>query len=82
MSLWLTIHIWLVTTTKMFYVIPDDPTNVSCPSQPCATLSQYLLDNNGTLPVVSNAEYHFLPGEHQPPINFVLYGLNNLYYLG
>jgi len=43
-----------------FFVLPDDSTNVSCPSQPCATLSQYLLDNNGTLPVVSNVEYHFL----------------------
>ena len=79
MSLWLTMHIWLVTATEMFYVIPDDPTNIiSCPSQPCATLSQYLLDNNGTLPVVSDVEYHFLPGEHQLPSNFILYGLNNL----
>ena len=53
----------------MFYVIPDDPTNISCPSQPymCATLSQYLLDNNGTLPVLSNAGYHFLLGEHKFP---------------
>ena len=28
--------------------------SISCPSQLCATLSQYLLDNNGTLPVVSH----------------------------
>ena len=61
------IHIWLTIATQIFYVLPDNPINVSCSSQPCATLSQYLLDNNGTLPVVSNVEYHFLPGEHQIP---------------
>ena len=47
---------------QVFYVSPDNSTNTSCPFQPCATLSQYLLDNNGSLPVVSNVEYHFLPG--------------------
>ena len=55
----------LSNATQTFIVLPDNPTNVSCPSQPCATLSQYLLDNNGTLPVVSNVEYHFLPGEYK-----------------
>jgi len=59
-----TIHIWTSTGVQIFTILPDDTTNVSCPSQPCATLSQYLLDDNGTLPVVSNVEYHFLPGEH------------------
>jgi len=49
---------------QVLYVLPDNSSNTSCPSQPCATLSQYLLDNNGTLPVVSTVEYHFLPGEH------------------
>ena len=43
------IQVWLTNATQLFHVLPDDPTNVSCPSQPCATLSQYLLDNNGTL---------------------------------
>ena len=54
----------------VLHVLPDNSsTNASCPSQqPCATLSQYLLDN-GTLPVVSNVEYHFLPGEHHVPAN-------------
>ena len=52
---------------QVFYVLPDNSTNASCSLQPCATLSQYLLDNNGSLPVVSNVEYHFLPGEHHVP---------------
>ena len=72
MTVFVAIHICLATATLVFYVQPDNSTNVSCPSQPCATLSQYLLDNNGTLPVVSNVEYHFLPGEHQVPSDVVL----------
>ena len=52
----LSIKAWISIATdhEVFYVLPDISTNaVSCPSQPCAALSQYVLDN-GTLPVVSN----------------------------
>ena len=73
----LTIHIWLAAATQVFYVLPDDSTKASCPSQPCAILSQYILDNNGTLPVVSNVEYHFLPGEHHLPTDLMLSFLDN-----
>ena len=52
------------TATKILYVLPDNVSDVNCPSQPCATLDQYFLDN-GSLPVKSNVEYYFLPGEHQ-----------------
>ena len=62
---------------QVFYVSPDNSTNASCPFQPCATLSQYLLDNNGSLPVVSNVEYHFLSGEHHLPTNMTLQYLHN-----
>ena len=62
---------------QVFYVSSDSFTNTSCPFQPCATLSQYLLDNNGSLPVVSNVEYHFLPGEHHVPTNMTLQYLHN-----
>ena len=51
------------TATRILYVLPDNVSDVNCPSQLCATLGQYLLDN-GSLPVLSNVEYHFLPGEH------------------
>ena len=78
MTVFVAIHICLATATLIFYVQPDNSTNVSCPSQPCATLGQYLLDNNGTLPVVSNVEYHFLPGEHQVPSDVVLQYLTNV----
>ena len=51
------------TATKILYVLPDNVSDVNCPSQPCAVFGQYLLDN-GSLPVLSNVEYYFLPGEH------------------
>ena len=63
---------------QMLYVLPDNSTNASCLFQPCATLSQYLLDNNGSLPVVSNVEYHFLPGEHYVPTDMFLQHLHNV----
>ena len=52
------------TATKILHVVlPDNVSDVNCPSQPCATLGQYLLDN-GSLPVLSDVEYYFLPGEY------------------
>ena len=72
-----TFEICASMSTEILYVLPDNSTSVgSCPSLPCATLSQYVLDN-GTLPVVSNVEYHFLPGEHHVPANMVLKNLHN-----
>ena len=73
------------TATTRLYVLPDNISHVNCPSQPCATLGQYLLDN-GSLPVLSNVEYHFLPGEHhvvniiymERAINFSLIGFGLL----
>ena len=52
------------TATEILYVLPDNVSDVNCPSQPCATLGQYLLDNDGSLPVLSDVEYRFLTGEH------------------
>ena len=36
-----------------------------------------MLDNNSSLPVVSNVEYHFLPGENHIPTNMTLQYLHN-----
>ena len=66
MSCWFVSIVHVISTctaTKILYVLPDNVSDVNCPSQPCATLGQYLLDN-GSLPVLSDVEYHFLPGEH------------------
>ena len=69
------------TATKILYVLPDNVSDVNCPSQPCATLGQYLLDN-GSLSVLSDVEYRLLPGEHhvvnnvtiEEALNFSLIG--------
>ena len=76
-----TAQVWISTAAEMLYILPDNSTNVICPSQPCATLSQYWSDN-GTLPVVSNVEYHFLPGEHYVPANMMLRNLQNFSIIG
>ena len=73
-----------IVSTEILYVVPDNSTSaVSCPFQPCncATLNQYLSDN-GTLPVVSNVEYHFLPGEHHVPAKMILQNLHNFSIIG
>ena len=48
------------TATEIFYVLPDTSPNISCLPHQCATFSQYLLDDDGTLPITSNVEYHLL----------------------
>ena len=70
-------------SAKILYVLPDNVSDVNCPSQPCTTLGQYLLDN-GSLPVLSGVEYRFLPGEYhvnnniniREGFNFSLIGFN------
>ena len=64
------VHIFVVTligvsvANKVLYVLPDNNSlNISCQPHQCATISEYFLDNN-KLPVVSNVEYRFLPGDH------------------
>ena len=77
-------QMWMIskcTATDVLYVLPNNSTNVSCPSQPCATLSQYLLDN-GTLPIMSNVEYHFLSGEHHVSAYMTLQDLENFSIIG
>ena len=65
MSCWflsITYMISTCTATEILYVLPDNVSDVNCPSQQCATLGQYLLDN-GSLSVLSDVEYHFYPTE-------------------
>ena len=89
LSLYTQVKIWFIsivhvistcTATKILYVLPDNVSDVNCPSQPCATLGQYLLDN-GSLPVLSNVEYYFLPGEHHV-INVIKMEVLNLSLIG
>ena len=45
-----------------YYVRPTEPTNTSCPAQPCLTLSQYISDSDRYFK--SNTMFKFLPGTH------------------
>ena len=45
-----------------YYVRPTEPTNTSCPGQPCLTLNQYI--NNSSHYIQSNVVFTFLPGKH------------------
>ena len=71
----------MVMATKIFYVVPDNSPDISCPANHCATISQYFMDN-GTLPVVTNVEYHLLPGEHYITTMAVLTNLQNFSLVG
>ena len=45
-----------------YYVRPTEPTNTSCPAQPCLTLNQYINDSERYFK--SNTAFKFLPGTH------------------
>jgi len=73
--------IYICAASEIFYVLPDDSTNISCSSQPCDTLNQYL-SNNSALPAVSNVEYHFLPGEYNINANIEMRNVSNVSIIG
>ena len=75
------ILIEIVKATKVFFVVPDNSPNISCPANHCATISQYFMDN-GTLSVGINVEYHLLPGEHYITTTAVLNNLQNFSLVG
>ena len=71
--------------TGKIYFLSDSSANASCSSQlncTFATLGQCLLRNNGTLPIKTNVEYHFLPGQHQVPADMALTNVNNFSIIG
>ena len=62
--------------SSIFYVLPDNSTSSSCPFQPCAKLSEYLNDDFDLMFVLSDLEFHFLPGEYQVTEIFIEYVYN------
>ena len=77
----ITFQLMISSSTTVYYVLPDNSTNTTCPSQHCARLSQYLQDNS-TLSFVSDVEFYFLPGEHQVTSNIVISHVNNFLFTG
>ena len=65
----------------VFYVLPDNSANSSCPTWPCIALGEYLLDNS-ILPATMNVEYRFLPGKHQVTTKIMLQSLFNFSFVG
>ncbi len=59
-----------------YYVRPTEPTNTSCPGQPCLTLSQYVNDSDHYFK--SNTEFKFLPGTHQMDRPVVIRDVQNV----
>ena len=73
---YLLLNIQLVSGAEVYYVLPDDASSTTCPSQPCATLSEYLQDNS-TLSFVSDVEYQLLPGEHRVTRNIDIHHVSS-----
>ena len=72
------IEMYTCTPTRLFYVLPDNSTNASCPSQHCALLSQYLLN----MSEMSNAKFMFLSGKHHLTSNITMENIFNVTMVG
>ena len=68
------IKAYTCTSSGLFYVLPDDSTNASCPSHPCATLSQYMVNISG----MSHVKFLFLSGKHNLTSNITMRHVGNV----
>ena len=59
-----------------YYVKPTEPTNTSCPAQPCLTLNQYTSDSDHYFK--SNTVFKFLPGTHHMDRPFTIGNVHNM----
>ena len=72
------IKVYMCTPTGLLYVLPDNSTNAStsCPSQPCATLSQYIMTMSRMS--TSNIKFLFLSGTHSLTSNITMQHVHNV----
>ena len=73
------IKLYICPSTGIFYVLPDNLSSTSCPSQPCATLNQYL---SSLSPEMSNIMFVFLSGEHNLISNITMQHVYNVTMVG
>ena len=66
------------TPTGLFYVLPDDSTNASCPSYPCASINQYSL----IMLNMSNVKFMFLSGKHSLTSSIIMQDVYNVTMVG
>ena len=76
------IKVYMCTPTELFYVLPDNSTNASCPSQPCATLSQYIELYDTSRISTSNVKFLFLSGTHSLTSNIIMQRVHNVTMVG
>ena len=60
-----------------YYVRPSEPTNTSCPAQPCLTLNEYASHSEHYF-TSSNIEFRFLPGTHLLNISISVRNVHNV----
>ena len=60
-----------------YYVRPSEPTNTSCPAQPCLTFNEYA-SNSESYFTTSNIVFKFLPGTHLVNISIRVRNVHNV----
>ena len=65
------------SANRTFYIIPSS--NISCPVDPCLTLSQFAQNSSSLLSHTSNATLVFLNGNHRLETNFSVSSINRLH---
>ena len=64
-----------------YYVRPSEPTNTSCPAQPCLTLNEYA-SNSEHYFTSSNIVFKFLPGTHLVNTSICVRNVSNVSFTG
>ena len=64
-----------------YYVRPSEPTNTSCPAQPCLTLNEYASHSEHYF-TSSNIIFRFLPGKHLVNTSIRVENVHNVSFTG
>ncbi|XP_065915481.1 uncharacterized protein [Dysidea avara] len=73
-------QLWINVVALVIHVVPDHPNIINCPSQPCTTLDNLLLNNS--LSNISNVEFKLLPGVYNVTSNLVIQHVHNVSFVG
>ena len=63
---------------EVYYVIPNQSSNESCPSEPCFTLNQYAHDSSRLFTLKTNFSLAFLAGIHNLTQDFIISSAENI----
>ena len=76
------IKIYTCTPTGLFYILSDNSTNDSCPSQPCTQLKLLNQHLNISGTSISNVNLLFLSGKHSLTSNIIMQHVYNVTMVG